>query len=377
MNNMNETQGISILSTSPVQFETDIDVYSDIKVTFSGEIDTGTLKSSIIVLKDKDGIYENPASLKYKDKFIAVKGSIKYSDRILTFTPSRPYDIDTRYVVVINNTIKDITGLPLLKKKIFSFNTEITKSYGKTEILQPKYGSISRDIPEIHWKSQEAPCYIMQVSKSPGFETIVYENFIVPDEEHTYISQEEYEFQPEEVPPEEQPFNVNFYIPEFNKKEGVYYLRIKAEGGKWSDIWQFFIKETTDAVIAEDDEKDIQYLDDFLSDVDKEITVLEYFPPDGSISNSLKTNIFYIKMDGKVDESEVEYPELSVYGEAADEKDEEEGYKHGILKGAWTFVYDEDHDCTYLIFTPDSEQEERKVIVTADGRAISPEEGAE
>lgn len=104
MNNMNETQGITVVNTFPAPYETNIDVYSEIKITFSADIDTSTLKSSIIVLKDKDGIYENPESLRKAEKFPAVKGKILYSDRILTFKPEGPLDTDKRYVVVINNS---------------------------------------------------------------------------------------------------------------------------------------------------------------------------------------------------------------------------------------------------------------------------------
>ena len=377
MNNMNEVMGVSITSTIPGAYKTGIDVYSDIRIEFSADIDTSTLKNCMLVLADKNNIYDSPQALRHRDKFDTVSGSIKYSERVLRFIPSAPLDTDTRYVVIINNTIKDITGLSLRKKHIFTFNTEVIRSFGKAEIIQPSYGIITRGIPEIHWKEQGAPSYIMHVSKSPDFETLLYENFIVPDDENTYMSKNEPDIQPEEIPPEERPYRVIFHTPDFNKKEGVYYIRVKAEGGRWSDAFQFFIKETTDAVVAADDQNDELYLDEFLSGIEDEIEILELFPPDGSILNSLKTNIFYVKMSGKVSEDRIEYPELRAYGEAVDEKDEQMGYEHGEVKGSWTLVYDETHDCTYLIFTPEpyDGSPEDKVISALQGGAISPIEG--
>lgn len=376
MNNGNESIGITVVNTNPEAHQFDIATDSVIQITFSADLNRSTLNNCILVFEDYQKIYNGTSSLRNTSQFNIVKGSVSYANRILTFTPNKPLNIDTKYIVVINNNIKDITGAPLIKKHIFAFNTELTKTFGKCELINPKYGLICSEIPEIQWKDNGAPSYILQVSKSNQFESLLCETFVVSMEDNSFTQKDEFEMQPEEiypdeVPPEEQPYVVITHTPDFIKKEGVYYIRIKPEGGKWSDVLQFFIKEVTDAVIAKDDQDDTLYLDEFLDGIEEEIEILEFFPPDESVNNSLKTNIFYIKMKGEVDESRINISDFEVIGEPFDEEDDEK-YAHGIVNGSWTLVYDESQDCTYLIFTPviPEDEEDIKLLATIHGANI-------
>ena len=207
---------------------------------------------------------------------------------------------------------------------------------------------ISTSVPEIQWKSQQAPSYIMQISKTNTFEVLLYETFIVGEKE-----------------------DVITFVPEISYKEGIYYVRVKSEGGEWSEPCQFFIKEITDAVIAADDQSDELYLADFLADIEDEIEILEVFPADGSLNNSLKTNIFYIKIKGEISEEQLDLNDFMVTGEAFDEEDDA-SYEHGEVSGSWTIIYDSDNDCTYIIFTPVSldDETETTVISTISGENI-------
>lgn len=348
MNNGNETLGLSVISTIPEAHQTNVNVNKPIEIKFSGDINKSTLNNSIIVFEDYNGIYNGIASLKSSDKFNIVKGTLTYTDRVIKFTPKKPLNIDTRYIVVLNNTITDITGNRLLNKFVFAFNTEITKSYPKCEIISPFFGMISTSVPEIQWKSQQAPSYIMQISKTNTFEVLLYETFIVGEKE-----------------------DVITFVPEISYKEGIYYVRVKSEGGEWSEPCQFFIKEITDAVIAADDQSDELYLADFLADIEDEIEILEVFPADGSLNNSLKTNIFYIKIKGEISEEQLDLNDFMVTGEAFDEEDDA-SYEHGEVNGSWTIIYDSDNDCTYIIFTPVSldDETETTVISTISGENI-------
>ena len=80
------------------------------------------------------------------------------------------------------------------------------------------------------------------------------------------------------------------------------------------------------------------------------------FPDNNSVLNSLKTNIIYIKIKGRVEESRINLFECEVVGEPFDEEDDEE-YEHGSLSGSWSIVYDDTYDCTYLVFTPVNPEE--------------------
>ena len=349
MNNGNETLGLSVISTIPEAHQTNVNVNKPIEIKFSGDINKSTLNNSIIVFEDYDGVYNGITSLKSSEKFNIVKGTLTYADRVIKFTPKQPLNIDTRYIVVLNNTITDITGNRLLNKFVFAFNTEITKSYPKCEIVSPSFGTISTVIPEIQWESQQAPSYIVQISKSNKFEVLLYENFVVSEEDTDIIS----------------------FTPNISYKEGIYYVRVKSEGGEWSDPCQFFIKEITDAVIAEDDQSEEIYLADFLNDIEDELEILEMFPADNSLNNSLKTNIFYIKIKGEIDENQLDLSDFIVTGEAFDEEDDV-SYEHGEINGSWTVVYDSGYDCTYIIFTPiiPDDEEQITVLSTISGENI-------
>jgi hypothetical protein len=387
MNNGNDSMGITVVTTVPKAHQCDIAVDTTIQLTFSADLNRSTLNNCIVVFEDYKGIYNGVSSLKNSIDFNVVKGALTYDNRTITFTPEKELQVDTKYIVVINNTIKDITGSPMLKKYIFAFNTEIAKSFGACEIISPKYGSISSSIPEIHWKDLKAPSYIVQISKSNQFESLLFETFIVPNKDNTYFTKDNTVIPQEELKktsdsilynnmkdsveyvkdnieldengePIEGTYKIVFMTPDIIQKEGVYYIRIKAEGGKWSDVYQFFIKEVTDAVVAAEDQSDELYLDEFLSDLEDEIEVLEMFPDNNSILNSLKTNIIYIKIKGIVDESRINFSECEIIGEPFDEEDDEE-YEQGLLLGSWSTVYDDTYDCTYLIFTPVNPEEEQ------------------
>ena len=340
MNNGNETLGLSVISTIPEAHQTNVNVNKPIEIKFSGDINKSTLNNSIIVFEDYDGVYNGITSLKSSEKFNIVKGTLTYADRVIKFTPKQPLNIDTRYIVVLNNTIIDITGNRLLNKFVFAFNTEITKSYPKCEIVSPSFGIISTVIPEIQWKSQQAPSYIIQISKSNKFEVLLHESFVVNEEDTDVIS----------------------FTPNISYKEGIYYVRVKSEGGEWSDPCQFFIKEITDAVIAEDDQSEEMYLADFLNSIEDELEILEMFPADNSLNNSLKTNIFYIKIKGEIDENQLDLSDFIITGEAFDEEDDV-SYEHDEINGSWTVVYDSNYDCTYIIFTPVIPEDEQQITV--------------
>lgn len=389
MNNGNDSMGITVVTTVPEAHQCDIAVDTKIQLTFSADLNRSTLNNCIVVFEDYKGIYNGVSSLKKSIDFNIVKGALTYDNRTITFTPEKELQVDTRYIVVVNNTIKDITGSPMLKKYIFAFSTEIAKSFGACEIMSPRYGSINSSVPEIHWKDLEAPSYIVQISKSNQFESLLFECFVVPNENNTYRTKDgtiipqkgkrkiqednsvlyddnaveyinEYDFdidigtqegEGSNTEQNDDSYTMVFMIPDIVQKEGVYYVRVKAEGGKWSTVQQFFIKEVTDAVVAAEDQSDELYLDEFLADLEDEIEILEMFPENNSILNSLKTGIIYIKIKGKVDESRINLFECEVIGEPFDEEDDEE-YEHGSLSGSWSIVYDDIYDCTYLVFTP-------------------------
>ena len=330
MNNQNETLGLRVLSVSPSHLESNVNVNSTIDVTFTSDINPSTLTKNIVVFEDYNKVYKNAESLKDYSQYTVVKGSISYNDKVLTYTPEKPFNTGSSYILVLNDKITDITGNKLIQKYINVFYTESVASYGRCEITNPKYGYITDTVPTFSWVNQKSPSYIFQMSKIKTFEVLITEDVVPGNEYEDEIS----------------------YTPFFDKllQEGMYFIRVKSENGEWSDIHQIFIKPITDAVIAQEDTPEMLSYSDFFENLLDPIVVLEQFPAPNSINNSLKTNMFYIKIKGKLDESRVNLDDSFVYGESLDENHEE--YAHTEITGSWSIVYDSYYDVTYIIFTP-------------------------
>ena len=329
MNNQNETVGLRVLSVSPSHSESNVNVNSTIDVTFTSDINPSTLTKNIVIFEDYNKIYKNANSLKDYSKYAVVKGSISYKDKVLTYIPEKPFNTDSSYIIVLNDKITDITGNTLVQKYISVFYTEKIASYPRCEIISPQYGNITSEIPTFKWHNQKSPSYVFQISKNNSFELLLLDEVIPGNEYEDDIS----------------------YTPEFNAQEGMYFIRVKSENGEWSDTHQIFIKPITDAVVAQEDTPEMLAFDDFFDGFVDPVEILEYFPQPNSINNSLKTNIVYIKIKGKLDESRISLEDCYIYGESLDEDHEE--YSHESVSGSWSIVYDSYYDVTYIIFTPD------------------------
>jgi hypothetical protein len=70
--------------------------------------------------------------------------------------------------------------------------------------------------------------------------------------------------------------------------------------------------------------------------------------------------MIYIKLQGNIEESRIDFDDCYIYAESLDEDHEE--YTHQNIQGYWSRVYDMYHDCTYIIFTftnyPEETEEE-------------------
>jgi hypothetical protein len=328
MNINNETIGLRVLSVSPSHQLTNVNINSSIEITFSSDINPASFVENIVVLEDYNKIYRNVNSLKDYSQYSVVKGSISYRDKILTYTPNEPFKTDACYVVMLSDKITDITGNKMIKKHVSCFYTESVASFPRCEIIAPKYGSIISAIPEFLWKNQYSESYIFQVSKSNTFELLLCDDVIPGNKLDDVIK----------------------HKPVFNAKEGMYHIRVKSENGEWSNTHQIFIKEILDAVVSQEDTSEILHLNEFLDGLEEPIEILEYFPSIDSVNNSLKTNIIYIKIKGKVDEHRIRLEDCYVYGESFDEEHEE--YAHETVDGKWTVIYDSYFDVSYIIFTP-------------------------
>lgn len=335
MDNTIETQGVRVLSISPSQRASNVNVNTHIDITFSSDINPASFQKNVVVLEDFNKVFKDVSSLKDYSKFGVVKGSVSYKDKTLTFVPEKAFQTGMCYVVMLNDGITDVTGNKMAKKHISCFYTESVASYPQCKFVAPKYGCITDQVPEFAWENVASPSYIFQVSKVNSFELLLCNEIIVGNEVEDVIK----------------------YMPkkEIFQAEGIYFVRVKAENGDWSNVHQVFIKPITDAVVAEQDTPESINLEDFLEGLEDPLEILEYFPAPGTINNTLKTNIIYIKIKGKFDETKLRLEDSYVYGETADEDHEE--YSHYEVSGSWSVVYDAYFDVSYIIFTPDTEED--------------------
>lgn len=352
MDNQNETLGLRVLSVSPSHLESNVNVNSSISVTFTSDVNPSTLAKNIVVFEDYNKVYKDIESLKDYSQYSVVKGNISYKDKILTYTPEKPFNTDSSYILVLNDKITDIVGNKLIQKSITVFYTESVASYKRCEIISPKYGLITDTIPTFKWVNQKAPSYVFQISKSNSFELLLL-NKVVPGNDY-----------------EE---NISYIPEDLNFKEGMYFVRVKCEGGEWSDTFEFFVKPITDAVIAQEDTSDMINYQDFFDNLLDPIVILEQYPAPDSVNNSLKTNITYIKIKGKLDESRINLSNCYIYGESLD--DEHDEYAHVNVNGYWSVIYDSFYDATYIVFTFNNLIEETSEEETKE--EISEEETSE
>lgn len=327
MNTTNETIGLRVLNTVPINKAANVNVNKDIQIQFSAALNPGTIPANIVVLEDINGIFEDASSLSDYSQYAVVNGSVSYDDAAMTvsYTPSEPFHVDTCYIFILNDEIADITGNKLIKKYLSCFYTEKVASFVPCEFVSPKYGAICNSIPEFSWKNLGAPSYRFQISKVNTFESLIVDEYI-----------------------EGSDADIITYTPSFNINEGIYHIRVAAENGEWSNVHQIFIQAITDAVVAEEDTPVFQNFNEFVEGLVDPLEIMEIFPAEGSTNISLKTATFYIKMKGKVDQDRVDFSSAFVYGETTDEEHEE--YSHGLVDGEWIWIYDSYIDATFIIF---------------------------
>lgn len=356
MNTTNETIGLRVLNTVPINKAANVNVNKGIEIQFSAALNAGTIPSNIVVLEDINGVFEDVSSLSDYSQYAVVNGSVSYDDAAMTviYTPSEPFHVDTCYIFILNDEITDITGNKLIKKYLSCFYTEKVASFPKCEFTSPKYGAICNAIPEFTWKNLGAPSYRFQVSKVNTFESLIVDAHMTGAAGETVS-----------------------YTPSFNINEGIYHIRVSAENGEWSDVHQIFIQAITDAVIAQEDTPVFQNFDEFIDGLVDPLEILEIFPAEGSTNISLKTATFYIKMKGKIDPDRIDFSSAFVYGESTDEEHDE--YSHGLVDGEWIWIYDPYIDATFIVFKikEETSEQEGDPAEETDEPQANPEEPTE
>lgn len=324
-----ETLGLRVETIFPQPYMININVNSEIKITFNSELRTSTIIGNFTVLNDVNLKFVDNNSLNDSSEFSQVEGNVSYKDKSVIFTPTNPFAKNTRYLICVKaNGIKDILGNTMLIDYIGMFYTETTETLPGCNFISPAFGSVLKEMPKFTWTDQNAKCYSFQISKEPTFEILLYDVLIKNITIESYAEA--------------------FYTPSVDLLEGLYYARVRALNGDFGEIHQIFIKDTTKALVSTEDEPE----GILLSDASSEIEVLYMFPSNGECNVDIKTNIFYIKAKGKILKENINFLDCFVVGDLADMDEADTVEPHGYLKGDWTVVYDIYEDVSYVIFTP-------------------------
>ena len=324
------TLGLRITEISPRNNEINVNVNSDIKITFNSDIDTQTIIGNITVVEDSN--YEYINGDKYNPKFIPVKGNIMYSDKSIIFKPAMPFKTNTRYIVFVREkSIKDIMHNEMILPFVSTFFTDPVETLPKVIITSPKSEVILDRMPVIEWASQKTDAYLVQIAKDNSFAILSYEKIIKK------INNE-----------------LDSKIDLSSKKftDGLYYIRVKSINGEWSDDLQIFIKQDKNEKITltpEDVPEDMIFDELPIDDV----VILDYFPKENTSFVSTKLNIIYVKLLGEIKESDIDFNNISVFGSLYDEEDEYSSTvtPQEFVGGSWQVIYDNELDVTYIIYT--------------------------
>lgn len=329
MANSVESMGLRVESVSPQPYMINVNVSDSIQISFNSDLNTSSIVSGIKIYEDKFENFTDTNSLGDVTLFPIVDTSVTYKDRFVVLKPTSPLKEGKRYIVhVSKGTVKDIRNRPMLTDFTTFFTTESDSATQKSIIESPLYGEIFKQMPTIKWLNLNSSCYIIQVSKTQTFESVLFEKNITQKNGD---------------------FAITEYLPELTLSDGNYYARVKAIGGEWSNHLQIFIKREEENFISFDDSEEVFGIYD-----EKEIEVLEMFPNDTEADVSVMTNITYLKVKGKVSYSDIDFSNTFVLGELSDKEDEDLIEPQGQLKGRWIVVYDEDNNESYIIFTPES-----------------------
>lgn len=348
----NVTLGLRVQTLSPAPHSTDVDVNSEIKIHLNHEISPKSIVGSFSLVEDENWIFESVEQLKDRQYFKTVTGAMSYQDRVLTFKPKQPLKEGARYVLLVKaGGLKTIDGQTLREDFVSVFYTECQATLPPAIIESPKFGLITSEVPTFTWIDQNATSYLFQISTSHEFEVLTFSELIVKTMgvcAKTSIT------------------------PIVQLKNGLYYARVKASNGHWSEPHQFYIEGQTKTLISEEDFDESLFVEDYLENDLFSTELVESFPRPDSVNTRLNTALVYGVFTGRLTVDDIDWSDTYVVGELFDDEGIDavthgvESEEHGYLEGQWYLIYDEERDQTYVLFDLRGEQEDEDTPATSN-----------
>ena len=326
-----DTLGLRVETVSPSTFSNNIDINSEIKITFNSELNSDLIVSGIALLEDKDKKYIRNNMIKDLDDYDVVPVSITYKDKTIFMRPTMPLKEDCRYIIFADKRmLQDILGNMMLTDYITYFDTS-SDSYNVCSILIPENNSIIPVLDKINITETDCDRYCLQISKQPGFETVVYDEIVDGT-------------------------NVEKIYP---LEDGLYYIRAKEENAPEYGIANIFSIKSFKSTTVSDQDLDEDYIFEPLTE--EELKVIESYPANDVGLVNVKSNSVYMKLNKLIDIDNIDFYESSFEGELVDDNDKymEENLNsnqmsHQDVDGHYVFVQDEEKEETYIFFVPDT-----------------------
>jgi hypothetical protein len=332
VNNNLVLYGLDVIQITPNPFQPDVNVNTAIRLVFNGELNENTVFGNIFILEDPAHIYKGDKIID-TTKYLQVNGSLVCGDKVVLFTPEKPLNKGSQYIVYIPaRSIKDILGKTLELDYVSYFTTQTEASLPPCEIVFPTPSLVIDKINGIVWKSQNASTYVIEISKFKTFEHLVMNEMLID-------------------PLSDSDGNVSFDISNINLAEGLYYVRVRALNGAFGEPTMFFIKDHERLPVSQDDSEIV----DIAEEIPDEIEVLEFFPEDGFSNVALNLKTIYVRLNRILTTEESNSIICSVSSTYSDESDSDntEVKVHGEVRGVWTVINDSVLNESYIVFTPD------------------------
>lgn len=316
LNNI-ETLGLKVESIRPSANKKEVETNTKIYVKFNADVMSSTIVGNIALYEDTDGLFNGEIDT---NKLTRINGNISYESKTIIFTPKNELSENKQYIVIVRkNGIKDIIGRSLLVDNVFTFFTKANKALETPTILNPKNADTIREDLIIEFTNTHN-VYNVQISTNIEFDTYVVDDIVNSSNNSTVT-----------------------YSPDKTLEDGLYYIRVKAMGGLFSDTVQCVIGRNIGLVSKED-------YNDLLVEFDgsRVMNMLEAFPVSDKLSGVNLANI-YLKFEGEITIDDINFNKSYLLGELFDETDIDDIEEAGYIDPKIITVYDKEEDVTYIV----------------------------
>ena len=331
MINTIDTLGLKVNTITPDTYSNNIDINTEITITFNSELNKDLISSGILIYEDVNRKYSRNSRIK-EDEYDYITYSLRYSNKTVSIRPNIPLKENCRYIIFIDRRVlQDILGNMMTDDFISYFDTT-GDSYNICRILKPANNSIIPVLDSILLEDTYSDRYNIQISRSRDFNTVVYDEII-----------------------DGIAINKVYPLP-----DGMYYLRAKEENAPvYSGEPIIFSIKSYQSTTVTDQDVDEEYM--FRPIEEEELLVTGSFPENEGCLVNVKSNVTYMKFNKLIDIDDIDFYESYFTGEMVDDTDnylseslDKSMLSHGEVEGHYVFAQDEDNEETYVFFVPDT-----------------------